>query len=926
MGTSPSLQEGFAKWTSGFDYLRKLFCAMLLEEGDTGLAGFIEACFSSAAPPRAPTALSPRYCQALSIVFQLLDVVEENTANQVRRRADDPRRREGEPGFWLWNLNDLRQRGFSEEEVRQAMQGVSAEPVLTAHPTEAKRATVLEHHRTIYLLLVERDNRHFTEVEQAIFERRLKAALERLWRTGEIRQERPDIESEVAGVLHYLRTVFPEAVELLDLRFQHCWRAVFGTEPPPLPRLAVGSWVGGDRDGHPFVTPAVTAETLELLRKNALAVVRERLLQLGARLSMAESSAPVPQCLEDRIAELAASLGAASAGPARARNPGEPWRQLVNLMLVRLSDSEPASPHELLADLALLEQSLNQAGARHVAAMDVRPAAALVRSFGFHLAALDVRQNSAYHDRAIGGLLEAAGLPRTDYANWSEAEKLEFLNRELTTLRPFTAPHTPLEGEALHMTSLFRVLREHMDRHGAAGLGPIIVSMTRSAADLLGVYLLAREAGLLVAAPGGLACELPVVPLFETIRDLERSDAILDAFLKHPITRQTLERTRRGPGQGTPEATIMLGYSDSNKDGGVLASQWALYGAERRLSQVAHANHVRLAFFHGRGGTVGRGAGPTHFFLEALPPGSLMGRMRITEQGEVISQKYANRLTATYHLERLLAGVTRTSLIHEKLLHASAGAFAPHPLEDLWSKVAARSYTAYRALVETEGFVAFFRAATPIDAVEQTQLGSRPSRRPGAGSLAGSLDDLRAIPWVFSWGEARFHLPGWYGAGAALDELRRESPGRLAFAARAGIRVAHAHVSAAQRRGQPDDGQPGDHAALRIAGAGCGLAREISGSHSAGIQLGRGAARGRLRRARGRAASPPGVSHRAPQRGAVATPSGTGAFAGGVARRPQRRDAESAAADRQRHRHGPKNDRLKRAEKGTDDLFAATIH
>ena len=326
-----------------------------------------------------------------------------------------------------------------------------------------------------------------------------------------------------------------------------------------------------------------------------------------------------------------------------------------------------ASPQELLADLALLEHSLQQAGARHVAEIDVRPAAALVRSFGFHLAALDVRQNSAYHDRAIGGLLEAAGLPRTDYANWSEAEKLEFLNRELTTLRPFTAPHTPLEGEALHMTGLFRVLREHIDRHGAAGLGPIIVSMTRSVADLLGVYLMAREAGLLVATPEGLACELPVVPLFETIRDLEHSDTVMDAFLKHPITRQTLERTRRE--QEPPEAIIMLGYSDSNKDGGVLASQWALYSAERRLSQVAQANHVRLAFFHGRGGTVGRGAGPTHFFLEALPPGSLTGRMRITEQGEVISQKYANRLTATYHLERLLAGVTRTSLLHQRQLH-----------------------------------------------------------------------------------------------------------------------------------------------------------------------------------------------------------------------------------------------------------------
>ena len=769
MSDSTSLREGFAKWTSSFAYLRKLFCEMLVEEGDAELAAFIEGCFSARAASLA--ALSPRYCQALSIVFQLLDIVEEHTANQVRRRADDPRRREGEPGFWLWNLDDLCRRGFSEHHIREAMRRVSAEPVLTAHPTEAKRATVLEHHRTIYLLLVERDNRHFTEVELAIFDRRLLAALERLWRTGEIRHERPDVESEVHGVLYYLRTAFPQAVELLDLRFQHSWRVVFATEPPPLPRLAFGSWVGGDRDGHPYVTPSVTAGTLALLRKNALAIARESLLRLGARLSIAESASPVPSCLRERIEERASSLGREAAAPALLRNPGEPWRQLVNLMVARL-DSEQASLEELLADLAVLEQALTECGARHVAAMDVRPAAALARSFGFHLAALDVRQNSAYHDRAIEGLLRAAGFERADYPNWSEAEKLEFLNRELKTLRPFTSPHLPLDGEASHMTGLFGVLRQHLDRHGHAGLGPVIVSMTRSAADLLGVYLMAREAGLLAPAEGGaMACALPVTPLFETIRDLEESDAILDAFLKHPVTRATLECARRRSASDTPEVTVMLGYSDSNKDGGVLASQWALYNAERKLTRVARANGVRLVCFHGRGGTVGRGAGPIHFFLEAMPPGSLMGRMRVTEQGEVISQKYANRLTATYHLERLLAGVTRTSLLHERASEESNDRATHHALEGVWTKVAARSYRAYRELVETEGFVSFFRAATPIDAVEQTQLGSRPPRRTGAESL----DDLRAIPWVFSWSQARFHLPGWYGVGTALDGLRRES-------------------------------------------------------------------------------------------------------------------------------------------------------
>jgi phosphoenolpyruvate carboxylase len=311
-----------------------------------------------------------------------------------------------------------------------------------------------------------------------------------------------------------------------------------------------------------------------------------------------------------------------------------------------------------------------------------------------------------------------------------------------------------LDPEAAHVTSLFRVLRAH----GADGLGPAIVSMTRSVADLLVVYLLAREAGLLVEKNGGLACELAVAPLFETIRDLENSAAILDQFLSHPIT-------ARRP---VNDVVVMLGYSDSNKDGGVLASQWSLHQAERELTAVAKKHNTRLTFFHGRGGTVGRGAGPTHVFLEALPQGSLTGRMRVTEQGEVIAQKYANRVTATFQLERLLAGVTRTTLLHG-VPHQETQA-----LESIWPKVAGVSFQAYRNLVETDGFVAFFRQATPIDAIEQTQLGSRPAhRKPGAGTL----DDLRAIPWVFSWSQARFHLPGWYGVGTALNWLRGESPG-----------------------------------------------------------------------------------------------------------------------------------------------------
>jgi len=769
MSRAELVQQGFEKWKSDFHYVRQLFCQMLEEEGEAELAAFVRGCFDGGGQPS--SGLTALHCQALSIVFQLLNIVEENTANQVRRRLEDAG--EPEPGFWLQNLEDLKRRGFKEEQVREHLATVSVEPVLTAHPTEAKRPSVLDHHRDIYRLLTERENRLLTGVERDILERRLKAAFERLWRTGEIYLERPDVTSEVQQTLYYLQSVFPDVVELLDLRFQHAWRTVFGNECPPMPALRFGSWVGGDRDGHPFVTSEVTTYTLRLLRHGALDLMLDRLRAIGRRLSLAEPEDGPPAALASRLAALSELLGSDAEETLR-RYAGEPWRQLVGLIRKRLERTRKEedgpvayrSAAEFREDLAVLESSLKEAGAGRVVELDVRPLAAQVRTFGFQLATLDIRQNSAFHDRAIAGLLAAAGFSRADYPNWSEAEKLELLNRELESPRPFTGPYTVLEGEAKGAVSLFQTLRQHILRHGPEGLGPLIVSMTRSVADLLGVYLLAREAGLLVQTPEGLACELAVTPLFETIADLDRSAAIVEDFLRHPMTRRTLEHLRRRDQKPARELVVMLGYSDSNKDGGILASHWSLHRAQRQLARLAREHGVRISFFHGRGGTIGRGAGPVHVFLETLPPGALQGRIRLTEQGEVISQKYSNRLTATYQLERLLAGVAHASLLSQNMEDA------PHPLEPLWAPAVEQSLRAYRELAESDGFIMFFEQATPIDAIEQSRIGSRPARRTGARSLA----DLRAIPWVFSWSQARFHLPGWYGVGSALEWLREASP------------------------------------------------------------------------------------------------------------------------------------------------------
>ena len=804
------LQEGFNKWKADFDYVRELFCQMLDEEGDAELAGFLRGCFDGAQAD--PGALSERHCQALSIVFQLLNIVEENTANQVRRRLEGSREND-EPGLWQQSLRDLRERGFTEDQVRDGLGRVSVEPVLTAHPTEAKRATVLDHHRDIYRLLVERDNRTFNEVELALFQRRLQAAFERLWRTGEIFLERPGVEGEVRNTLYYLRSVFPDVVESLDLRFQYAWQAAFASEPPRMPRLAFGSWVGGDRDGHPFVTPEITSLTLRLMREGAMAALTERLQRVGARLSLADPAGGGPACLRDRIRDLGALLGPASQA-ALDRNSGEPWRQMINLMLLRLERASGGVPDtgayrlpgELIEDLAILEESLRLAGARHVAELDVRPLQTQVRVFGFHLATLDIRQNSAFHDLAIAGLLRAAGLLQTDYPNWSEKEKLGLLNRELQTPRPFTGPHTALEGEARLAVGLFQTLRDHFLRHGRDGIGPLIVSMTRSAADLLAVYILAREGGLLVETPEGLACELPVTPLFETINDLERSETILREFLLHPMTQRTLAHLQRRDNKPAREFVVMLGYSDSNKDGGILASHWSLHRAERRLAQLARECGVQIAFFHGRGGTIGRGAGPVHVFLEALPAGSLMGRLRVTEQGEVIAQKYANRVTATYQLERLLAGVTRTSLVHR------AAEAAPHPLEELWAPVVAQHASLPPAgrerrlhLVLRAGHADRRHRAEPDWLAALPPHGSADS-----GGFAGHPLGVQLEPGPLP--PSRLVRRG-NGAGRTAPGL---SVG-LAQTAGWGEELAVPLLSASQRRGEPHDGRRRVHGALQLA-------------------------------------------------------------------------------------------------------------
>ncbi len=769
------------KFAEDLSWLMGNFRQVLEELGESDLARQLPW-IGTEEPEDSPS--PERLAQAFSICFQLLNMAEENGSAQMRRAEEEDHGLAFEPGLWGQALSELARSGVETDRIADRLSEICIEPVLTAHPTEAKRATVLEQHRELYLLLVKLENKMWTPTERSRIRQDVLDVLERLWRTGEILVQKPDVRAELMNILHYLKQVFPEALPQLDDRLRAAWEAA-GLDsrrlcdPKHFPTLRIGSWVGGDRDGHPLVSAETTIMALGELRLAALHLVRQKLVQLGSRLSLSRRLQESPPELLVKIKRLASLLGE-KASPALARNPDEPWRQLVNLMVLRLPMSanageeikesrHPGSYHtaqELSQDLEDLDKTLRQAGATRLADLETFRVRRHVDVFGFHLAQMDVRQNSAFHDKAVEQLLEAAGLPETDFGSWNEEKRIAFLDQELRSPRPFALPGTALGPNATAVVESHRVVAKHIAECGMAGIGSFIVSMTRSLSDLLAVYLLAREAGLWVPYQGKMACQVPVMPLFETIDDLEASEQILSKFLDHPLTQSTLAYLRplREPRSTKPVQPVMIGYSDSNKDGGILASQWHLLRAQRNLSALSRERGVRLRFFHGRGGTISRGAGPTHHFLEALPPASLASGLRMTEQGETIAQKYANLISAVYNLELLFAGAAARSLRSSR---------DDDPKQDaILSSLSESSRATYQNLVGTEGFLSFYGQATPIDVIEASRIGSRPARRSGQRTLA----DLRAIPWVFSWSQSRFHLTGWFGVGSALRKLKTENP------------------------------------------------------------------------------------------------------------------------------------------------------
>ena len=775
MAISNDLARGLKKVDKDLDFMMTCFVEVLEQLDHKDLAGTLP--WMGKRKLRGVQLFSYRGVQAYSIAFQLLNMVEENASAQSKRLREDKHGLASDPGSWGRALRTLVDAGLTDKQIAKRLNRMRVEPVLTAHPTEAKRATVLEIHREIYKLLVRRENNMWTAAEQRAIREEIKVALERLWRTGEFYHQKPDVQSELRNINYFLSKVFPDAVVSMDLRLRQAWEeAGFDPDrvehPDSLPQVVLGTWVGGDRDGHPLVTAEVTTRALNLFRSTAIAICNERLETLGQRLSLGDHLQEPPPVFIRQVEKHAAAHGEAGEAAIR-RNVGETWRQYVNLIRLRLPNPVGAlghgqhpTPEGVIADLLFLRETLIEVGVGRIARAELDPLLRFLRTFGFHMAVLDIRQNSAFHDKAIGQLLAATGQDDAHFAQWDESRRLGFLDSELRSTRPFLREQASIGPEADAVVACHRALATHIDHYGSAGLGSLIVSMTRSVSDLLSVYLLAREAGLTEGGSDDAYCLLPVVPLFETIGDLERSTGIMNAFLSHPMTQRTLKARRdAGLTEGLTQQ-VMIGYSDSNKDGGILASLWNLYRAQQNLAAVGAKHGVRIVFFHGRGGTISRGAGPTHRFIDALPQGSIQGEMRVTEQGESITQKYANHITAVNNLELLAAGVTQNTFLHDVAIRSEAAQ------AKVMDRLAEFSREAYQELIRTPRFIEFFRQATPIDVIEASRIGSRPSRRTGAASL----EDLRAIPWVFAWSQARFYLSGWYGVGSALARLKEEDP------------------------------------------------------------------------------------------------------------------------------------------------------
>jgi phosphoenolpyruvate carboxylase len=688
--------------------------------------------------------------RAFATYFQAVNTAER--VHRIRRRRDY--QREGgaaQPESLAAVLARLKKDGVGREELASLLDRLDVEPVFTAHPTEAVRRSLLEKEQEIVRALVDEFDPSRTPQERRDDDARILMALSSGWQTAEASPVRPSVQDEFDHISFYVARPIYRVLPALYESLQQAIDETYG-EGVTIPRLLrFATWVGGDMDGNPNVNADTIAATLSAQRTLVLERYLEDVTALGRLLSQTDDRVTLDDTLVRRLHAYRDELPEAAAR-IRPRHADMPYRTFLAFVAARLDatlhEAAQAYPDAdaFIDDIALIERSLLDHDGRHAGAYAVGRLLWRARTFGFHLARLDVRQDARVHDEALGALLDDA-----EWAQRDTAARVAALRPYASGEHAFAAGETHEAAEMLR--AVFATLADARQRYGTEATGLYIISMAETAADVLAVLALARRGGLVDDG----RVPLDVAPLFETIDDLAGGAATLQALLDDPVYREHLKA--RGDRQW-----VMLGYSDSGKDGGTVASKWSLQRAQAELLDVAAKAGIRVAFFHGRGGSASRGGSRITPALMASPRGSVGGVLRVTEQGEVIHRKYGIRALAVRNLEQTLGAVMRASLRPRETEVREAG------WKDVMARLSDESRKAYRAFVDTEGFVDYFRGATPIDVIERMTLGSRPARR---RSMKG-VEDLRAIPWVFSWTQCRAVLTGWYGLGSALDALATE--------------------------------------------------------------------------------------------------------------------------------------------------------
>ena len=705
-------------------------------------------------------------------LFSLLANIAEDVHQNRRRRVYRLKGAAPQAGTLARALQNVQARGVSAMDALKAMSRVAVVPVLTAHPTQVQRKSTLDLTRSLAQQLSRRDQGAMDEAEEGEWGNEINRLVQTLWQTSILRTSKLKVTDEITNAISYYPTTFLKRIPALVARYQTAARGLGATdvEMRALRPLTMGMWIGGDRDGNPFVT----AETLDYCtHAQATAAFKyylEELHALGSELPLATTIVHVTDALQALAEE------SNDNSPHRAN---EPYRRAIIGMYGRVAQAAselcgvvavPASQvvteayvhaDELSADLRVIAQSLSSNNSEALVTGRLNNLIEAVDVFGFHLATIDLRQNSDVHEACVAELLKGAQVA-DDYLALNEAERCELLRAELNSTRVLTNPWLAKSELLADELAIFNKARELRERFGERLIEQAIISKATSVSDMLEVAVLMKETGL--AAGGDDAwCAFDIAPLFETIEDLQAASEVMTEWFKLPLVNKWLEARGR-----TQE--VMLGYSDSNKDGGFLTSNWSLYEAQQALTQVAMKSDGSMSFFHGRGGSVGRGGGPSYDAILAQPAGSVQGKIRLTEQGEVIGAKYGDPDLGLRNLETLVAAA----------LEASAAQVSDakdwREFELAMREMSDLSFKAYRKLVyETDGFTDFFRAATPINEIAQLNIGSRPSAR----KPSMRIEDLRAIPWVFSWAQARIMLPGWYGVGSAFTTWVGDDESRL---------------------------------------------------------------------------------------------------------------------------------------------------